>query len=212
MLGARRKLCIRPVAREYCNSVHTFHVEHVGDELWPRTRDEFTGFVESGSVFAVFDESDGCVPIGVSYIHVVSDRDWELGGLFVLSDYQGAGIGTALARAAIASQFLWSSATDVELTAHVLEPNDKPRGLLRRLGFLQTGKTPPVPDAPLSMRRNRDGEVVGDIFKFQRIKLNECADWFESFRGEIGAHSLAFEGRAFEDLHALAVALRDFAN
>jgi hypothetical protein len=56
--------------------------------------------------------------------------------------------------------------------------------LTTQLGFIETGEVeiPPV-EPPRSMRRNADGQVVGDLFRFQVGALDAFADWIESFDG-----------------------------
>jgi hypothetical protein len=66
-----------------------------------------------------------------------------------------------------------------EVIAYVHQANDDPRKLLNKLGFAYVSSIEvPAENAPASMKRNAEGKIVGDKFRFTREGLKQLADWF----------------------------------
>jgi len=184
------------------DDVFEFHKDHIGEYIWPRTLDEFRQLANDGCLYAAY-EQPGTQPIkevGVCYImdgeNPFGNPRREFGGIYVSDDYRGAGVASALGTIAISNYYVWDplrqDQREIEkLIDHVHEFNDLPRRLLTtRLGFKENGRQeiPPV-EPPRNMRRNADGEVVGDLFEFDKSKLLEFADWLESFSGHLTGKS-----------------------
>jgi hypothetical protein len=179
------------------DNVYEFHKNHIGEYIWPRTIDEFRQLANDGCLYAVYEQS-GTQPekeVGVCYIMDGEDPSGnsrrEFGGIYVADECRGAGVASTLGTISISNYYVWDplrqDQREVEkLVAHVHEFNSDPRGLLtRRLGFKQAGQEIPPVEAPPSMKRNTNGQVVGDLFEFDRTKLLDFADWLESFSGSV---------------------------
>jgi hypothetical protein len=147
--------------------------------MWPRDEAEFNALVEARELFLLLDGED---VRGICYCSPGDDR-WEFGGIYVDPDLRGRGAAAALGRVAIGLAYAYDEPTS--LIAHVHEFNDAPRNLLtKQLGFVDTGRSEvPSVEAPVSMRRNAAGDVVGQVFEFQPVTLKGFADWFEQFDG-----------------------------
>jgi GNAT superfamily N-acetyltransferase len=192
-----------------------FHHQNAGEFLWPRTPEQFRELVDARQLFILRDVGEVA---GLCYVKPDEDAaQWEFGGIFVHPALRGRGAAGALGRVAISAAYQLDEPN--ELIAHVHEANPDPRGLLvNQLGFVATGEQegPPPEMAPQSMRRNEEGLVVGDVFRFERAELAGFADWFEAFDGTLAGRGgvrtpLALTDDLFEDLGALAGDLRDLA-
>ncbi len=121
-----------------------------------------------------------------------SSSEWEFGGLYVTDAFRSRGVAKALAMISISNQFVWASATSddsIRLIAHVHEENDMPRGLLAGLGFHEIGKKEEVPggDAPKSMKRNAEGNIIEDVFEFDQGSLTAFSSWLSQYRGVLSS-------------------------
>jgi GNAT superfamily N-acetyltransferase len=186
------------------------------EHIWPRTRAQLGAYADDNSLFGARQADTGQF-VGLCYIKRDSDTEpFELGGLTVPKDFQKSGIGGMLVRFALAHVMAfddpWSTQQDV--IAHVHESNNNPRHLIEDQLFFehQERKKYPGEGFPLSMKRDADGNVVGDIFRFTRKGLRALADWFTNdFRGtlkngakvefDLGAVTL---GELLEDLREMA--------
>jgi len=174
------------VSSKEATDAFAFHQSSSSDEyIWPRSQQDIQRFCDDGELFGVKRTRTGKY-VGLCYVHL-EGHEWELGGLVVSDDTRGLGIGSVLASFAlahtIANQRPWVYGQDV--IAHVHEYNQKPRNVLQKIGFEQTGKTPPVPNAPPSMRRNPAGEVIGDIFRFPKEKVKQLSAWLNAYNGNL---------------------------
>jgi hypothetical protein len=136
--------------------------------------------------------------------------------VFVEDRLRGLGIAAALGRVAISTLYLTDEPDD--LIAHVHEFNDAPRNLLvDHLGFAETDEqiVPPV-EPPQNMKRNQEGDVVGDVFRFERSQLDAFADWFETFDGTLSGRDgevlLTINDDLWKHRDVLIPALRDLAS
>src|SRR5260370_17564182 len=127
--------------------------------------------------------------VGLCYGDLDKDSpEWEIGGLTITEAVQRLGLGSVLARFAlahtIANQRPWNYGQ--EIIAHVHEENPKPRKLLNELGFEFVKKEElSGATAPASMKRNGAGNVVGDKFQFVRERVRDLSGWFNEFNGKI---------------------------
>jgi RimJ/RimL family protein N-acetyltransferase len=162
--------------------------------IWPRTSDEVQRYIEDGCLFGAWcADTDELVGL----VYVVPDGEvWELGGLTVVGSLNGLGIGGLLARLALAFTIAqvqpWEN--EQEIIAHVHEENESPRPLLDKLGFEFIEKIEvPADKAPPSMKRNAEGKIIGDTFKFTREGLDVLSRWFDAFTGTIARGAAAVE-------------------
>ena len=171
---------------------YCFHQASAADDshIWPRTAEELKALANDGCLFGVWRASREVVAL----VYMKLDGNlWELGGLTVDSSVQKNGIGTVLARFALANTIVYEQPwqNGQEIIAHVHEANQSPRNLLVRLGFEHT-KPVEIPGdvAPASMKRNAAGNVIGDRFRFTPDGLRSLSRWFnDEFDGTLGRTS-----------------------
>jgi len=161
-------------------AVLAFHQARTDEYLWPRDYEYFANLIEDRQVFVI---KEGFTVVGMGYLVNEGDR-WEFGGVYVEERLRARGVASALAYVVISTLYLTDEPN--ELIAHVHEFNQAPRGALERLGFENTGtqERPPI-EPPKSIRRNDNGEVVGDLFRFKRSSLTAFADWLDGFDGTL---------------------------
>ncbi len=165
-------LVIRNARSEDVAQVHAWHHTAVGEHIWPRTRLELQELATGGGLIIALDEQSALV--GMCYVKEDREPDsrqvrWEFGGVFVAPEARNRGLATLLGAVAIASHLLNHQPPASErLIAHVHVENTSPRGfLVDQLGFQQDGQEiPPSELAPANMKRDADGNVVGDVFVF----------------------------------------------
>lgn len=167
--------------------LHSFHINSAGEYVWPRTLAQLENMVRDRAVFVV--EHKGAL-VGMAYTRHDPDQDrWEFGGAFVDPDHRSNGLAGGLARVALIAHFSVDDPPEGEpLIAHVHEFNPSPiREILSALGFERTGtETPPSHLAPATMKRNDDGEVVGELYTFSNSGLQELAGWLGEPDGRYG--------------------------
>jgi len=177
---------------EEVDAIYDFHAGCVDDFLWPRSPSEFVKLAEDECLYRVLEVRDGRrYLVGICYVKEGRELEapqamrWEFGGIYISEDCRGLGIPTTLGMVAVSNHLVGDyTRNTVRMIAHVHEFNDKPRGLLDRLGFKRVGEEiPPDEVAPKSMRRNERGEVVGHLFEFDRKALSGFADWLQSYDG-----------------------------
>lgn len=192
---AQRSFVLRIAVEERAPQLIDFQQKHLTEYLWPRTVEEFERLAESECLFEVIETTGGREDlVGLCYVmHGTEPEDEqteraEFGGIYVTDSCRGLGIATALGLIAISNLFAWDPPRG-RLIAHVHEDNQLPRGMLHhQLGFELVGQECPPPEvAPPSMKRNENGEVVGDVFEFRRSTLDQFADWIESFAEQVDA-------------------------
>jgi RimJ/RimL family protein N-acetyltransferase len=188
-----------------------------GDQhVWPRTPDQIAALAEEDLLFGV-RRSDNNALAGLCYILFNEDEDvWELGGLTVPEEFRGHGAGSFLVRFALAHTLAFEDPfkNHQNIIAHVHELNEKPRGLLHRVGFRKTGSvTVPSDIAPKSMKRNAHGEVRGDVFMYGSEAVHDLVRWLDSFDGTVTATGMRAEIQLgdFIVLEDLRNALRQIA-
>ena len=167
---------IRYASSDDVEGVHAFHVANAGEYVWPRTLEELRQMVIDRSVFVV--ETDGTV-VGMAYTRRDPPR-WEFGGAFVDNAHRNNGLAGGLSRVALTAHFSAENPPlDEPLIAHVHEFNPSNiREVLGKLGFERTGReTPPPEIAPRTMKRNHDGQVVGELYTFRCIGLERLVTW-----------------------------------
>ena len=187
-------LSFRVVQKADAERVLEFHADHITEYLWPRTLDEFEQFARDECLFEVVRVSgEAQERVGICYVKQDVEEDnttprREFGGVYVLGQFRRSGVASALGKVAISNHFVWEPLRDGErMVGHVHEENMEPRGFLtNQLGFRLVGREiPPAHLAPPNMKRNKDGQVVGDLFEFDRLRLASFADWLEGFSGEV---------------------------
>jgi hypothetical protein len=199
-------------------SAFAFHssIASSDEHIWPRTEQQIEKFCEDGELFGVRKASSGEY-VALCYAHLEEDAgEWELGGLTVIESVRFLGIGSILTNFAlahtIANQRPWSNGQTI--IAHVHEANSKPRKVLGRIGFTHVGTvTLPGDIAPKSMKRDAQGNVVGDKFCFEKNKVVQLSNWFDEFDRMLGdgATPTVFDIRP-GGLDSLKEALREAAN
>ena len=180
---------LRHVVSEDVARVHAFHKEHLTEFLFPRTEEEFGGLADDQALFEAVDAAGDTVAI--CYVRPVKNakRTLEFGGVFVAESCRRCRLADALGLVAITSLLLaFGVDANTTLIAHVHEFNEKPRNLLKRLGFLQTGQeTIPEAERPPDIKLNDDGELVGHVFTFDFASCAGHAQWLEDFDGSLGS-------------------------
>ncbi len=105
--------------------------------------------------------------VGLCYVADDNIETWELGGLIVQSEFRSKGIGTTLARVAIAHTMVYVQPRESRnIVAYVDPGNLGPRSLLSKLGFVSDGS------------EQSDG-VVWDRFRFTHRGLKDLSSWFD---------------------------------
>lgn len=197
------------------NEAFEFHQRIAsGDErIWPRTIREICEYAQSGLLFGVRLGQSGPF-VALCYVALgPEEREFEFGGLTVIDSYRKLGIGTILASFALAHAMVYERPWQYNqhVIAHVHEANNDPRRLLARLGFEFISKVEiPGDTAPPSMKRNAEGKVVGDKFRFTYEGLRRLSAWFDKeFNGTLlgGAEVMIDLGHA--TLDELKQSLRD---
>lgn len=188
------KFVIRLASAERASIILKFHTAHVGEYLWPRTLKEIRRMIEDECLYELVEPYQvGVKLVGICYIAPGEEPDStanrrEFGGIFLLEKYRGKALGLAkfFGMAAISEHFIWDNSGE-RMIAHVHEENTLPRRLLTQdLGFTEVGKEiPPRHIVPKNMKKNKDGDVVGDLFEFQHEKLADFATWLSTFRGTV---------------------------
>lgn len=158
-----------------------FHLAHADEYIWPRTAQEFERLIDELLVYIVL-APDGSLR-GLCYVRE-ENGEWEFGGVYLEPVVRGRGLARVLGHSALGTAFALQRPE--RLIAHVHEFNEAPRKLLPALGFRVTGEKamPPVDLAPETMRRNANGEIVGDVYEYDRSSLICTIEWLESFRPE----------------------------
>ncbi|HEX4337726.1 MAG TPA: hypothetical protein VH062_17550 [Polyangiaceae bacterium] len=188
---------------EEAERVCDFHRANAGEFLLPRSLAEVRHLVEQESLHIAVAGDDERI-VALCYVKQ-EERDAEFGGIFVHDDVRQLCLADAMGKVAISTHLLTTPLeSGTRLIAHVHEANDRPRNLLGRLGFKDTGVKDPLPShiAPASMRKNAEGRVVGDVFEFDFAKCSDFADWLETrptlVTGPRGSAALHIRSSALE--------------
>jgi ribosomal protein S18 acetylase RimI-like enzyme len=171
------------VPPDSASSAFSFYISKTDSHVWPRTKDELSKFAEKGELIGVRRASSG-EPVGLCYATFEEhSNEYEIGGLTVSPEVHGLGLGAALVRFAIAHVIAYERPClyGRKIVAHVHEANNNGRNLTTRIGFEYVGTvTLSGSRAPESMRRNAQGDVVGDKFVFPREAVRQLLSWFEN--------------------------------
>jgi ribosomal protein S18 acetylase RimI-like enzyme len=164
-------------------------VQSTDSHLFPRTDEELYRFATEGALFGI-KRSDSDEFVGLCYaVFNENDAEFEIGGLIVAPTAKKLGLGTILTRFAvahvIANERPWHYKR--EIISHIHESNDAPRSIFARSWFTFLGKEiVPEEHAPPSMKRNADGQLVGDKFLFPRSSVPALSKWLdEEFNGTL---------------------------
>lgn len=189
MAEPKESFRVAQVRSSEAGQAYCFHQASAADDshIWPRTAKELEELANDGCLFGVWRATGE--PVALVYMKL-DENEWELGGLTVDISFQKNGIGTVLARFALAHTIVYEQPwrNGQEVIAHVHEANQSPRNLLARLGF-EHAKPVEIPGdvAPASMKRNAAGNVVGDQFRFTPDGLRNLSRWFnDEFDGTTG--------------------------
>jgi hypothetical protein len=193
----RRSFTFRIAHEDEVPHVLDFHKRYLTEHLWPRTLEEFERVAKDNCLYVAFETMENAeVLVGICYVMHAEDpkrlntERLEFGGVYVIDGCRGYGVATALGILAISIHHVWDPPGG-PLVAHVHEANQLPRGMLQEhLGFVLVDREiPPSGIAPPSMARNQDGNVVGDLFRFDPAELLRFADLIEKFSGTISGKS-----------------------
>jgi ribosomal protein S18 acetylase RimI-like enzyme len=181
MNSAPTRFTFLQVPSKLAEKAFAFHesISSTNEHIWPRTEEEIKEYSESGQLLGVYNASTGEFA-GLCYVTLEGD-EWETGGLTVTEKNQGLHLGSALIRFALAHTIAYYRPWRYgqEIIAHVHEDNAKPRNLLQRIGFEFVKKVEiPGDVAPPSMRRNAEGKVPGDKFRFPPKAVVQLSEWF----------------------------------
>jgi len=208
------------VSSSEAETAFAFHKQIATNNLhiWPRDYNFIKELAEGNSLYGVRRGESGEY---VALCYAVLDeekKEWELGGLAVEPSVQRLGIAAILARFALANTIIFEqpSSSGDDLIAYVHEANEDSRKLLDSLGFAHVGTFPvPAEEAPHGMKRNAEGNLVGDKFIFTPDGLVRLSKWFdEVFDGTLdhGNATVQFKLNRFATLDEFKNSLRDLAN
>jgi GNAT superfamily N-acetyltransferase len=181
-MALRREGCrLATVSSRHAAAAYQFHkkIAETNAHIWPREERQIEEMAHEGALFGLW-----CGGVIVALVYATREEGssvWEVGGLTVDKIHQKRGFGTLLVRFALAHTLAFQEPWRYgqEIVAHVHEANDEPRRLLTNLGFERSRSvTIPGTDAPASMRRDAQGNVVGDEFTLPRNAIHSLARWF----------------------------------
>jgi GNAT superfamily N-acetyltransferase len=172
-----------------------FHrrVAETDEHIWPRTLDQIHAFAADGELFAV-RRGDTQEYVALCYATLDGEHgdEWEVGGLTVDPSVQNLGIGTLLVRLTVAHTIAMNEPMKYGqiIIAHVHEANQDPRNLLVRLGFEQYDRVcVPAHLVPATMRRNSEGDLVGDKYRLSTQGVRALSKWLdEDFAGTLSRY------------------------
>ena len=191
-MALRREGCrLATVSSRHAAAAYEFHTKIASSNahIWPRSERQIEEMAQEGSLFGLW-----CASSIVALVYARLDEGssaWEIGGLTVDKASQKRGFGTLLVRFALAHTIAFQQPwlNGQEIVAHVHEANEEPRRLLANLGFERSRSvTIPGADAPASMRRDEQGNVVGDEFTFSRGAIGPLARWFREEFDAVASH------------------------
>jgi ribosomal protein S18 acetylase RimI-like enzyme len=149
-------------------------------------------FAELNHLFGVRSTHTGEL-VGLCYL-APEGGSWELGGIAVKDNYRHLGIAGVLTSFAVGSVMAYTEPWKYgqEVIAHVHEENEKPRPLLGKIGFeFIERRTFPGKEAPAGLKRNANGDVVGDIFRLTPDGLRRVCCWIHDFKGTLPKGAIA---------------------
>ena len=164
-------------------------VQSTDSHLFPRSEEDLYRYATEGALFGIrLSDSDEFVGLCYAVLNQ-EETEFEIGGLIVASTAQNLGLGTILTRFAvahvIANERPWHYKR--EIISHIHESNNAPRNVFATSWFTFVGKEiVPEEHAPASMKRNADGQLVGDKFLFPRSSVPALSKWLdEEFDGTL---------------------------
>ena len=152
--------------------VYNAHASNITPHLAERDPSFFRSAADNGELYAA------AVGEEIAAVCYVTEHGgcWELGGIFVEPRWQGCGLASRMCRLAIGNAVVNDHAIADNLMAHVHVNNPKPRPLLAALGFVRDGEAVYEDhEAPPSLERNADNQVVAHLFRFERTALGKIA-------------------------------------
>lgn len=193
MADAPEAFRIAKVDSSLAMQAYAFHKDACATDphLKPRGEAEILEYAEEGFLFGAWTSSGELVGTVYAVLdETTSPKQWEIGGLTISESYRARGIGSILAKFALAHTMAqerpWKPTRSVKLpvVAHVHQENNAPRKLLTSAGFTHHKSVTIPPElVPPSMKRDASGNVVGDELRFTADGLRKLAEWFESFTG-----------------------------
>ncbi len=189
-----RHLTITHAAKEQVGSVYQFHTL-IAKKGFVLGRDEtfIAKLIDDSTMFIVTDDTTGKI-VGLCYtMYDESGSRWEVGGLYVVDEFQELGVAAALGRVAVATLFIVESELidepsedgRLKLIAHVHRDNDDPIKLLLK-SFYESG-VEEFENPPQELRKDVDGKVYARLFTFCQGTLTALAGWFEGFKDTVGS-------------------------
>lgn len=156
----------------------------LGEFLLPLSPGEFQNLVNARQVFGLRhrDEIAGLCYVKPDGKELDDVPRWEFGGVYLDPSLRGLGLGVALSAVAIAGV---TDADRKPVMAYIHQDNHEPRGLVRRLGFVSTGRTVSLaPDEARGyLRRDAAGIAVADVLELSESGLARIADCLDRFGG-----------------------------
>jgi Acetyltransferase (GNAT) family len=181
--------CFSVVPPSSSAEAYSFH-RHLSSSnplIWPREEQEIERFAENGELFGVRSERGQLV--GLCYATLDKrKKEWEIGGLAVSDRLGKLGVGTMLTEFALAHTLAFNQpwANGQQVVAYVHEGNNDPRKLANNLGFEFLCRVKvSARNAPPSMKRDAEGNLVGDKFRFTVEGLHRLCRWLTEFNGTV---------------------------
>ena len=105
------------------------------------------------------------------------DEVREFGGILLSERARGQKLADLLCQIAIAFEYATHYDEPPSMIAHVHVKNQRPRSLLERLGFRDTGEKDPIPAGvdTGAMEKDENQQVVGNKFAFDWTRVKEYA-------------------------------------
>lgn len=179
----------RAVPKEHAHAAFAFHATASSGFVWPRTVEYIEKLAVNGSLFAAWNKSTGS-PVGLAYGDKLDERlaEWEVGGLTVEKSAQKQGLGSVLLQFALVNLFAQNfdplPQPFPHIVAHVHQDNQRPRSILQKLRFEQTGTVRLDPrTAPSTLKQNTEGLIIGE--QFTGAGLIDLSRWLDSFNGRL---------------------------
>ena len=154
---------------EYGPKAYQAHSEFTATSqaVLPRSREQFLELVSEGLVWAALEDDH---LVGLAYSRFSPEgNDWEIGGLMVLEQARGRGVGAILMLLTLGHLLFYQDPLGTEpratILAHVLKRNPMPRGIIENRMMFHLAKSEKYPpDGLEGLPIEDDGYVHGDEF------------------------------------------------
>lgn len=173
---------------EESDEAYGFHRGFAGanPHLFPRSREHFSMLTESYQVVAAREDGEF---VGMCYWSQNDDGEWELGGLMVIANRQGSGLGSILMRAALARLLMDINPLEMNewVISHVLKGNEDPRGVIENRLKFRLRKPVVIPPHVLpGLPTEEDGMIHGDEFELVVPEtLEALIEWCRTWPGTL---------------------------